>query len=308
MSVDIARVVNDIRTGKVVKQKAEMTDAEFAEFHQSSRDYLGVIARHEATQVIDATRIYEQVCTHGVTDIYADHVLLPVWPGALIGYVNEFGNVAVVQCFAMQRDEDEWDARPPSYNWESPNEVDWGSVTHQFVATLWLGGKSEGKHFPTIGPVMRWDAACYQDGSIADLRWSDLFDFKNEQDKLGITQNPMLVWLQTYTLAGCTNVELVVPQHRNRAERRRMDRLGANPKTLVIKRTSKSYRHTAGDTDDVIGGVPQQFVRGHFARYGPEFGRGLLFGKYSGKFWIPAHARGDGEHGDREVDYQMQPE
>jgi hypothetical protein len=51
--------------------------------------------------------------------------------------------------------------------------------------------------------------------------------------------------------------------------------------------------------------APLTSVRGHFARYGVE-GRGLLFGKYAGKFWIPAHARDAGE-GDGVKDYVLKP-
>ncbi|WP_426513151.1 hypothetical protein ACPPVO_22495 [Dactylosporangium sp. McL0621] len=33
-------------------------------------------------------------------------------------------------------------------------------------------------------------------------------------------------------------------------------------------------------------------VRGHFSHYGKQYNRGLLFGKYSGKFWVAGHVRG----------------
>lgn len=36
-------------------------------------------------------------------------------------------------------------------------------------------------------------------------------------------------------------------------------------------------------------------------------GRGLLFGKLAGRFWIPQHARGDREHGESVADYALQP-
>jgi hypothetical protein len=46
--------------------------------------------------------------------------------------------------------------------------------------------------------------------------------------------------------------------------------------------------------------LPKAFhgVRGSYHRYGPEYGRGLLFGKYAGRFWVPPHVRGSREAGE----------
>jgi hypothetical protein len=54
-----------------------------------------------------------------------------------------------------------------------------------------------------------------------------------------------------------------------------------------VGRTTRSARGEA------VGGTPVHLVRGHFARYGPQYGRGLLFGKHAGRFFVPAHARGE---------------
>lgn len=42
---------------------------------------------------------------------------------------------------------------------------------------------------------------------------------------------------------------------------------------------------------------------GHFRHYGPEFGRGKLFGKYSGVFWIEEKIVGDDQIGTVEKEY-----
>ena len=44
--------------------------------------------------------------------------------------------------------------------------------------------------------------------------------------------------------------------------------------------------------------------RGHMAEYGVN-GKGLLFGKYSGSFWIPPHVKGDKKQGLVVKDYQL---
>jgi hypothetical protein len=41
-----------------------------------------------------------------------------------------------------------------------------------------------------------------------------------------------------------------------------------------------------------VGVMPVHSCRGHFSEYGPEFGKGLLFGKYEGRFWVPPHMKG----------------
>ena len=40
--------------------------------------------------------------------------------------------------------------------------------------------------------------------------------------------------------------------------------------------------------------MPAHMVRGNFAEYGADK---PLFGKYTGRFWIPAHVRGKREEG-----------
>ena len=51
--------------------------------------------------------------------------------------------------------------------------------------------------------------------------------------------------------------------------------------------------------------MPRHVCRGHFAEYGPQFGKGLLFGRYAGRFFIPPHLRGDEKNGIVEKDYAV---
>lgn len=295
----VAKVVRDLKTGRVKKND---------ELPEDAVDSLLYMVTHPDTAVIDSTPMYDQIVNGPPINVYDEYVMMPVWNSSLIGYENHLGNVNIIQTFLMHEDDPVTDRRPPGVRWghagqwDTVNEVDWDQVTYQFLACLWVGGRSpKAGALPTFGPIIRWDVAAYEDGSIADIHWTQIYDLRGGSPE-DFQQNAMLIWLQTYTLAGCTNVELVTPE-RQRPQRKRLDRLGVTPQTLVIKKTSKSYRHTKGDTDDMIGGVPQSFVRGHYARYGPEYGRGLLFGKYAGKFWVPAHARGEGERPEREIDY-----
>lgn len=56
-----------------------------------------------------------------------------------------------------------------------------------------------------------------------------------------------------------------------------------------------------------IGVMPRHMCRGHFAEYGPEFGKGLLFGRLSGRFYVPPHLKGNPDNGIIEKDYQIGP-
>lgn len=51
--------------------------------------------------------------------------------------------------------------------------------------------------------------------------------------------------------------------------------------------------------------VPLTIARGHYAEYGPEFDKGLLFGKIAGRFWVPFHVRGNVKNGVRKKDYEV---
>lgn len=54
-----------------------------------------------------------------------------------------------------------------------------------------------------------------------------------------------------------------------------------------------------------IGVMPRHVCRGHFAEYGPDFNKGLLFGKYAGRFYVPPHLKGDAKNGTVEKDYAV---
>jgi len=60
-----------------------------------------------------------------------------------------------------------------------------------------------------------------------------------------------------------------------------------------------SYRHSAERSKKSL-----HICRGHFVTYG-ENGRGLLFGKLSGRYWIPMHVRGSSKEGIVIKDYNV---
>lgn len=105
-------------------------------------------------------------------------------------------------------------------------------------------------------------------------------------------------------LLGCKNVSITPNDNDPKQVRRAIKRHGGTPEsyryhTLVVRPPGAK-----SDSPGIeIGIMPRHVARGHFAEYGPYFGKGLLFGKYAGRFFIPAHLRGRKENGIVEKDY-----
>jgi hypothetical protein len=292
---EIAVVVADLRAGRVQVPggglPAEAVDV--------------FTARVRAPQpVVDVTAIYRSMAERvaaGV-NLYEDFpsVVSP-WDEALICYVNQHGNVIVLQ--ASRRD---WQ---PRMRWDTDNDVDWDRVRWLISAVVWVGGRGgDGRPVPTAGPTHLMEHAVYDDGSPADLHWQQLIGGRL---KLEVWEMPTLVLNAAFNFLSCTNVEVAEPV-RAFPVRRRLRRHKVTVQTIVVrppgKRTAAAAfagRHPR-PVDDLD--TPLTSVRGTFAHYGPQWGAGLLFGKYSGKFWRPPYVRGQrGDDGADTRDYLLKP-
>jgi hypothetical protein len=102
----------------------------------------------------------------------------------------------------------------------------------------------------------------------------------------------------------CKNVQLIENQP-PRYERRQREREKKPPLTkyytLEIEPMKKILR-TEGKSEEVGLKKALHICRGHFAHYTPDK---PLFGKVSGRFWIPAHVRGSKEVGEIKKDYKI---
>jgi len=111
---------------------------------------------------------------------------------------------------------------------------------------------------------------------------------------------PVLVAI---SLLHCKNIELV-SKPVTRAMRRRVERTG---KPMVIEKVLELEpfkRKVINQTSNGHTGLTlaMHICRGHFREYSEEK---PLFGKYSGKYWIPQHARGDKGTGEISKDYKV---
>lgn len=253
--------------------------------------------------VIDATTIYRELDTqHGRHHLYDDHLLRPPLTSCSVAYVNRHGNVTVMHVNWIQRDEvgGDW----AKYSWdETADPVDWSTVEWIATVSYWVGGRNgTGASMQTRGPAyaMRW--AINPDGTPADLRWLDLTDTIDGDDPWLCAT---IVLMRCVTFLNCRNVIITEP-HRPRAQARRLARAGVVVNEVTIAKVGEWARR-AGAAPPAGTAVPLTTVRGHLARYGVD-GRGLLFGRIAGTFWIPAHARGSAEYGERQHNYALAPD
>ena len=311
MSADeIARVIADLRGGR---QRRLLLAEPSNPALQSQADEIAALSG----PTVDATAIYDSlVARDDPVAVYEDHpCIAPPWDSATICYVNEHENViAMTLCAGTledgYRDMSRTDviadlntgrqrgSQPEP--WEPAEPVDWDRVRWLITALVWVGGRSHGRHCPTGGPAHLWKFAVYDDGTPADLHWVHIVpDYPMERWDMA-----HLVLLGALNFCNCRNVELIEPR-RSRAEARRIARTGVQVHTINVFPSGKSAR--AAKAEGAMG-TPLTSVRGHFSCYGPDYGRGLLFGKYAGRFWIPQHARGDAAVGESKADYVLRSE
>lgn len=161
-----------------------------------------------------------------------------------------------------------------------------------FALDMWISDAIV-RHVHLLGPSSDLDA-----------------DEKRRYDVAGETLQLHLVqpFMATMALLNTKNVETreILPsrQQRRDAERRRLDPPVTYRELTVavpgVDRSASGRRNAQS-----LANAPLHIVRGHLARYGPEFGRGKLFGKYEGQFWVPAHVRGSAEAGKVVKDYKV---
>lgn len=246
--------------------------------------------------VVDCTAIYRSIIAKDEPIyMYEDHPsIAPPFDEAVFGYVNEHGNVVVMHCF--DQPDDRWDNEPGELSQPIDFDVD---VRWRLQVVVWINGRGNPNHpVMTTGPTHMWRMAIGHDGEPLDIRWVQLladYDMDN-------WDNAACVTLGALNFLNCANVEAVEPS-RPRPQRRRIVRTGVTVNEIVVAKPGKSVRSVAsGDPAP----TPLSSVRGHFAHYGPKYGRKLLFGKLEGRYWIPQHARGSADVGETHHTYRVE--
>lgn len=253
--------------------------------------------------VVDCTGIYKAVMAKDSgagTYNYEDHpCIAPPWDEAIYCYVNQHGNVHAMHATVLRGDDmTRWDSMSGTHS------IEWDRVGWTMRTVVWVGGHAgNGRPMPTSGPAHMFNFAIYEDGEPADLAWVHL----QPAHPLDIWDIPQLVLLDALNFLNCRNVGLedaAMP----RPARRRLERAGAGDvKVQTINVYPAGKARSASTKGTPIGeDSPLSSVRGHFASYGPKYGKGLLFGKLEGRFFIPQHVRGSIER-DEKPDYKLVP-
>jgi hypothetical protein len=117
---------------------------------------------------------------------------------------------------------------------------------------------------------------------------------------------PLCALLENLTILGCKNISLEPRENEPQQVRRAIKRYGGDPDSyryhvLVVRPPGARKDSPAQE----IGVMPRHVCRGHFAEYGPEFNKGLLFGKHAGRFYVPPHMKGEKKNGVVEKDYEV---
>lgn len=259
---------------------------------------VGLRSGQEGT-VVDATALYHSIVERDEpVALYEDHpCIAPPWPSFMVCYENEHGNVVIMHGLVSDRATgNDW-----TWDWRPECEVDEDRLRWRIDVIVYVGGRGKSGPAPTTGPLHSWKFLVYDDGEPADLHWEQI-----------VPEYPMENWdmahlvvLGALNFMNCRNVDIVDPE-RPRPERRRVERTGVTVHTINVFPTGKATRSPKGEP--LGGSTPLSSVRGHFAEYGVN-GKGLLFGKYAGRFWIAQHARGDTAAGDATGnDYRLVPE
>lgn len=305
----IAAVVADIRAGRV--------------YHPAATDEPGIIASLKGLQraqqpqpVIDCTAIFADCQRREAIDLYDDHPsITPPWEDALLCYVNTFGNVLVLQ---VHRDDHDGTAMSQD-EWFTENTVDWARVRWIATTTIWVGGRGgtptelSGGPIPTAGPCHMFRHAIRDDGAPEDINWLALMERRGQHSASRTAhvssteatwEAPMVTVSASLNFLNASNVDTAEPA-RPRPVRRRLARIGVTVQTIVVRPAGKNRAKSGVARPIDASESVLSPVRGHWARYGVD-GRGLLFGKYAGKFWIPAHARGQGDAVEQR-DYVLKP-
>lgn len=322
----IAKVVADIRKGTV--RNALGTKGQGPMLHDLALRF------SQMGPVVDATPIYQPMADdpEPMVNLYDDYqCLAPPWDFGSICYRNQHGNVIVMACMAT-----DWfnlpnegdDATPDEMNrasWKLATEamerlvggksddlwdgnpddgpIDWDNIRWTIDTFLWTGGRGGSGPMPTVGPIHMWRTAVRPDGTPADHHWVSLTAYPMENwDMAHITL------LGALNFCNATNTEIVEPT-RPRAEAKRIARTGVRVSMIHVRPMGRSAN--GARRLEPLDLTAQHGVRGHMAHYGAccpgHDPKGLLFGKLTGRYWVPPHVRGDAKHGTVVQNYRLEP-
>jgi hypothetical protein len=200
-------------------------------------------------------------------------------------------------CWPGRKGHSLWGALVESYAHEDGAEFDAMFVGAVPSARPYAIGRLE-FHLNKQGDYQPQDSA-----SVIPNRMID--EIGKEKAKYWIHQLSGLM-LDSLLMMACNNVSLEARESEPEQVKRATKKHGVNSfgyrYHVLVVRPPGSRGEGKGQE---IGDMPRHLCRGHRARYGPKYGRGLLFGKYEGVFYIPPTIKGDPKNGTVVKDYAI---
>lgn len=162
--------------------------------------------------------------------------------------------------------------------------------------TAWIIHSARGtKSGYLVGEAWWIDGQDWQVAASDFLRAGYASNEPDDRSEQLITDSMTLAFSALY-LMDCRNItfESVLPPRQVRRVYERRGTSAPPEYRVVVKVPGKQSYTIAGPRRKGEPVIPAHMVRGHFA----EYGEGKpLFGKYTGRFWIPAHVRGKRSEG-----------
>jgi hypothetical protein len=145
----------------------------------------------------------------------------------------------------------------------------------------------------------------YPDSSIKEIE-KDGEEMASAQSQKAMY---LLVIRKYLEFLSCKNVRTREIQPADKLQKKRRKK-GKKPlKSYHILELSNTVTLSSGSGNkDPQWSNRVHLCRGHMAEYGSKYGKGKLFGKIEGRFWIPPHVRGNKKEGILEKDYLLSAE
>ena len=160
-----------------------------------------------------------------------------------------------------------------------------------------------------IIPMARWTAGVDELGRLAKQPDGDsaFWITTLPEDKDG-PPDRIISYLHVSGLAltflNCRNI-VILPAYADKKRRKARKRpFLARYHRLKINAVGQRRESEPGQKTGIKRSL--HIVRGHFREYGPEFGKGKLFGRLSGRFWVAARTAGDAATGIVTKDYEIE--
>ncbi len=296
-----ARTVSDIKAGRVNDQL--ISD------RQVKMMALAGLAAADFSPLIDSSFTYEHATANRQPLNLLESSLSPPWMTFFVAYRDGKGVdvVVLVHVIDFQQDMSSVVLEQPL----SPG-ARWGIMMLPFIGG-WIH-RVDGPDFlgPTVGPLTWMGSQVDEDGTFLEVASRNLIDRSIWQDdsinERGFDHNSFFATMLTINFLNMSNVT-IEPKRMARAERRREERLGVRTHVIVVTGSSISQR--SDETPNDSQNLPLHSVRGHAAHYGDccpwHEPRGLHFGKYTRRVWVPQHARGHRKFGEIEQEFVTMP-